>query len=322
MMAFLLVLAGCKKEEYALPAAKEGLQNDLLKRTLGPNIVGEPLEFAYAIAIKGGAIESAAVTASFEGASGTYMEHRSFFTDAANAGKDSGIVVAAPSVTSHNTTTVTFTKDTAAATLRYYYIIPEEARGKTITFTFSAKSKNGQSVSYSAGPYQVAKMEMVRHLTLTNGDSCYLSISDLKVYSNATVAANAGKVDLIYLQRTTTNNTFNHALVSPAADPEYLPGVTLPAGVNKSTKLRKVFNLQDYHLGKKKDGTFLQWAIFVDDIDFQRLDLSESANFALNLKEQAGVWAETSDGKYRAYIYFNEVNANRTALISIKRYTL
>jgi hypothetical protein len=33
----LLALAGCKKEEYAIPAAGTELSNDCIKRTLGPN---------------------------------------------------------------------------------------------------------------------------------------------------------------------------------------------------------------------------------------------------------------------------------------------
>ena len=76
----------------------------------------------------------------------------------------------------------------------------------------------------------------------------YISISDMTVYNAANVAANAAKVDLVYLYRVVTGVTFAHALVAPAANPIYLPGVTLPAGVNRNTKERKVFNLQDHNL--------------------------------------------------------------------------
>ncbi|MFY0254750.1 DUF4466 family protein [Chitinophaga sp. 30R24] len=41
------------------------------------------------------------------------------------------------------------------------------------------------------------------------------------------------------------------------------------------------------------------------------------------MKEQAGVWVETTDGKYRAYIYINKADdTNKSAVISIKRYTM
>ena len=43
-------------------------------------------------------------------------------------------------------------------------------------------------------------------------------------------------------------------------------------------------------------------------------------NYAINLKQDAGVWAQTADGKYRAYILFNSAATAGTAVISMKRY--
>ena len=158
---------------------------------------------------------------------------------------------------------------------------------------------------------------MVRNLAVSNGNMAYISIADTAVYNAANAATNAAKIDLVYLYRNLTTSTFGHALVSPAADTSYLPGITLPAGVNRSTKEQKVFNMQDYNLARLQFG-----GIFVDDIDFQKLDLSTQPNFAVNLKAEAGVWVETADKKYRAYIYINSVNANGSAVISMKRYAL
>jgi hypothetical protein len=45
-------------------------------------------------------------------------------------------------------------------------------------------------------------------------------------------------------------------------------------------------------------------------------------NYALGLKAESGVWVETIDKKYRAYIFVNSINAAGTAVISIMRYTL
>lgn len=317
LMLVLLFIASCKKEEYAIPAAKDALQTDVIKRTLGPNIVGQNIEFAFAMAIPKakGKLVSAQVLASIPGAAGTYLENNSYFTK--GNGADTGILIGQPSVTDDMRTTVTFTKDTNAATLRYYYLIPEAARGKTVSFTFSAKSSDGETVSYAMGPYTIAKMDMVRNITVSDGNAMYISIGDTAVYNPATVAANAGKVDLIYLYRPLANIAFNHSLVSPAADPQYLPGVTLPAGVNRSTRMNKVFNLQDYNLAR------LQYGIYIDDLDFQQLNLSGAPNFAINLKAEAGTWVETADGKYRAYIYINSVNNTaKSAVISIKRYAM
>jgi hypothetical protein len=317
LMATFLVASGCKKKDYELPVPKDVLQNDCLKRTQGPNIVGQNIEFAYAMAIlpEKGKLVSARVEASIDGATGTWMENKSYYTN--NSGVDVGITVGNPSVTNKNITTVTFNKDTNAATFRYYYVIPESARGQSVSFTFSAESSNGETVSYKMGPYTIAKMDMKRNIAVSDGNVAYISITDMAAY-NATDAANkAGNIDLVYLYRSLSTSAFNHALVSPAADAQYLPGITLPNGVNRSINARKVFNLQDYNLAQ------LQYGIYIDDLDFQQLNLSNEPNYAINLKAEAGIWVETADHKYRAYIYFNSAsNTSKSAVLSIKRYAL
>ena len=310
----LFILSACQEDDYSIPTAKPGLQNDCIKRTLGPNITGLDIEFAYAMAIlpDEGNIVSARVEASIPGASGTWMENNSYYTN--GSGVDVGILVGSPSVTSGTKTEVTFTRDTCAATLRYYYQIPEEARGKVVSFTFSAKASNGQSVSYDMGPYTVAQMDMKLDLVAKDGEACYISIADLAVYDAAGAAAHADNIDLVYLYRSIAGITFNHALVSPAADPEYLPDVTLPAGVNNSTRESKAWSLQDQQLAR------LQYGIFIDDIDFQEIDLTNAPDYAINMKQEAGLWVETEDGKYRGYIYINKVdNTNKAMTLSIKR---
>lgn len=316
LLAAIVMLTGCEKEEYAIPTSEEVLQNDLIKRSLGPNIVGQPIEFAYAMAIlpDKGKLVSATVEASFPGATGTLLENRSFNTN--GSGVDVPVQIGDPSVTHGTITTVTYTRDTSAATLRYFYVVPEEARGKDVSFTFSATSSNGETVSYKAGPYKVAKLDMIRNLAVSNNNAAYISIENMAVYNAANAAANAGKIDLVYLFRNLTTSMFNHALVSPAADPQYLPGVTLPAGVNRSTKILKVFNLQDYDLARTQVG------VYIDDRDFEQINLADAPNFAINLRAEAGTWVETADGKYKAYVYLNSVNANGSAVISIKRYAL
>jgi hypothetical protein len=318
-MAVLVVMAtmfvSCQKDEYTLPEAVKELTNDCIKRTIGPNIVSLPIEFAYAMAIpkSKGKLVSAQVEASIAGATGTYLEHRSFYTN--TGGVDVPVTVGTPSSNDGKSTKVAFTVDTTAATLRYYYVIPEEARGQSVTFTFSATSSNGQTVSYKMGPYTIAKMGIKKNIAVSNGNLAYISIENMTAYTAAEAAANAGKVDLVYLYRATPAS-FTHALVSPGADASLLPGVTLPSGVNRSTKLRKVFNLQDRNLAN------LQFGIYVDDKDLQEVDLTDAPNYALGLRAEAGTWVETADKKYKAYIFVNAVNANGSAVISILRYAL
>jgi hypothetical protein len=305
----------CTKQEYTIPDPVSQLTNDCIKRTIGPSIVSLPLEFAYAMALPkiNGKLVSAEVEASIAGASGTFLEHRSFYTN--SSGVDVPVIIGTPSTTVDKLTKVTFNVDTNASTLRYNYVIPEEARGKSVSFTFTATSSDGKTATYKMGPYTVSKMEIKKNLAVSNGVNAYISIEDMAVYNATAAATNAGKVDLVYLYRATPT-TFTHALVSPGADAAYLPGVTLPSGVNRSTKLRKVFNLQDRNLSN------LQYGIYVDDIDFTQLDMVDMPNYALGLKAEAGVWVETTDKKYRAYIFVNSINPAGTAVISIMRYAL
>ena len=318
LLTILVVFfTACQDEEYSLPAAKTGLNNDCIKRTLGPNVVGLNLEFAYAMALPKaeGKIISAQVEASIAGAPATYLENRSFSTN--GSGVDVPVTVGSPSVNSGTKTEVVFTKDTCAATLRYFYIIPEEARGKTVKFTFSAKASNGQTVSYEMGPYNIAKMDMKLDLLLSDNNNSYISIANMAVYNAATAATNAANIDLVYLYRVITGITFTHALVAPASSPDYLPGITLPSGVNKSAKIWKVWALRDQQLAR------LQYGIFIDDLDFQQLDFTGAPDYAISLRAEAGIWVETADGKYRAYIYINKIdNTKKEMTISIKRYPM
>jgi len=315
ILIMLTSLLACTKQEYTIPDPVSQLTNDCIKRTIGPSIVSLPLEFAYAMALPkiNGKLVSAQVEASIAGASGTFLEHRSFYTN--SSGVDVPVTIGTPSTTVDKLTKVTFSVDTNASTLRYYYVIPEAARGQSVSFTFTANSSDGKTATYKMGPYAISKMSITKNLAVSNGANAFISIEDMAVYNAASAATNAGKIDLVYLYRATPT-TFTHALVSPGADAAYLPGVTLPSGVNRSTKLRKVFGLQDRNLSN------LQYGIYVDDIDFQQLDMVDMPNYALGLKAESGVWVETTDKKYRAYIFVNSINAAGTAVISIMRYTL
>jgi hypothetical protein len=297
--------------------------NKCIKRSLGPNVAGQEIEFVYAIAIQpeAGKLVSAQVEASIAGASATWLEHRSYHT--ALNGIDTAVEVASQSVNEGNITKVEFTVDTCAAALRYYYVIPEEAKGKTVRFTFSAVASNGERVSITMGEYQIAAMDMQLDMELT-ASRCYFSIEDRTAYTAAEAAAIPEKIDLIYLYRNYNTDTvsFNHAFVSPAADAsKYLPGITLPAGINRDTKIRDV-GVLDAHLARLhlKTPAEAQPAIYIDDIDLHDMDLSQMPDYALDIITNDGMWIETQDGKYRAYIFANEMKKGRAgATLSMKR---
>ena len=333
LLMAILVIAGCKEEEYALPVPKSGLQNDAIKRSLGPNVAGLTMEFAYAAALppSEGLISFMRVESTIPGAAGTNLDNNAYFTN--GSGVDVPVLLGEPSVTNGNLSEVAFNRDTCAATLRYSYVIPPEAKGQSVKFTFSSTDNQGRTVSYPMGPYKVAKMDIALDRNLNSNTAAFISIEDMAVYTAAEAAAIPDKIDLVYLYRVVTKiiggpngtptNVFTHALVSPAADPQYLPGVTLPAGVTKSTKLSKTFNLRYFHLTRT-----LATSVYIDDVDLEKLNIANAPNFAVNLKAESGMWVETQDGKYRAFIYINAVNpttggaapgAGATMRISMKR---
>jgi hypothetical protein len=320
----LALLAACESNEIPTAESVTGLENDCIKRSLGPNVAGLDISFVYAVALPSsvGKLTAAKVEASIAGAEGTYLEHRSFYTD--GSGSDIPVAVGNPCVTSGTMSEVTFSTDTCAAALRYYYRIPQEAKGRNVEFTFSAKAGNGQEVSCKMGPYEITRMDIAFDIVATDGENCYISVADMAAYSAAEVASRADRIDLVYLYRNIPNVTFAHAFVAPAASSQYMPGMTLPSGVNNNTLIRKVYGLRDKHLAK------LQYGVYVDDPDFLALDFFGMPNYAVNVKNEGGLWVETHDGKYRAYIYINTVNPgssnpgipDNSAKISIKRYAM
>ena len=77
----------------------------------------------------------------------------------------------------------------------------------------------------------------------------------------------------------------------------------------------KVYGLQDRQLSD------LQYSKFIDDLDFETIDMSKCTNYILGLKEEAGAWVETADGNYRAYVNINKASASEVT-VSVKRYKM
>ena len=317
ILAVVFLAGACQDDEYTLPEANTHFQNDVIKRSLGPNVAGLEIEFVHAMALgcDEGHIVSAQVEASIPGAEGTYLEHHSYHTG--SGGSDVGVVVGNPSTTTGNVTTVDFTVDTCAAALRYYYMVPEEAKGQTVSFTFSAVASTGEEVTFDIGPYDVGMVDVKRDIVLSNNNLSFFSIADLEVYDAEQISSTPEKIDLVYLYRSIPGINFNHALVAPTADNEFLPDVTLPGLAENATRIRQTWQVRDEHLART------QYTVYIDDLDFEQLDLSQSADYAINLRAESGAWVETVDGLYRAFIYVNEVNNSEgTMTISVKRYTV
>lgn len=321
LLSFALTLVACDDDPVLLKDPVSALSNDCIKRSLpvAPNIVGNEIEFAYAMAIPNelGKLSSAQVVSSIAGATGTYFDPNSYYTN--SSGQDIPVKVCSDSETNGTTTVIDFTVDTCTATLRYYYIIPEEARGKDVQFSFSVKASNGQVAEYKLGPYKISKMDMAKNLSVTN-DKCYLSFLNegeaVHIYSKADLQANpslAAKIDIMYAY--SEKSDLSHAFYTSSSPKEYMGGTELPSGFVNNTKMIKVYGLQDRQLSD------LQYSKFIDDLDFETIDMSKCTNYILGLKEEAGAWVETADGKYRAYVYINKASASEVT-VSVKRYKM
>jgi hypothetical protein len=330
---FLLFLAACSDDTKMEGPTGGILKNDCIKRSLGPGVAGLDMEFAYAMAVTDQAdkIVSASVEASIAGAAETWLEHRSY-------NPNGFVAVGSQAVNTGAKTTVDFIVDTCAATLRYYYRIPDAAKGKQVSFTFSAKAGNGETVSHQMGPYTIANMDIKHDLHL-DATSCYISLADMAVYNATEAAADPSKIDLIYLYRNypAWGVNFGHAFVSPAADPAYLPaanaqyrpdGFILPVGVSNSSPVRKTNELRDRQLydipGQPATS---QYGIYVDDVDIKTLNFTGMPDYAIDMRAESGLWAETQDKKYRAFIYVNSTTSPSnssigSAVISLKRLTM
>lgn len=294
------------------------LRNKCIKRTLGPNVVGNQINLVYAMAMPygSGKLQSCTVTASIAGATGTWLENNSYYTN--SSGIDVPVPVATPSVTDGVNTTVTFNVDTCASTLRYYYVIPEEARGREVSFTLTAKAVDGQTISTTMGPYQVCKQYIKRDITLTKA-RCYISLEDMAAYTLAEAQLIPEKIDLVYLWRNKTSAgvQFGHVFAAPVADREWTDDLNIPASMTRDIRLRKEWGIIDGHLTDDPD-----YGTYIDDIDFETIELQRMPNYCINMKAQGGMWLETADGRYRAYLYINSLRSTSGGVISIKRYDM
>lgn len=323
------------------------LRNDVLKKTVAPAIAGEKIEFAYAMGAQEGILNKAEVVASIAGATGTGFELYSWYT---NASKDNVVVGGVtyktgddvPLKTVKEATTDgavskavmeskidevyvrpyvpygTSQVDMVAATIRYAYVVPEEAKGKTVSFQFSSQSNTGASAFCNTPSYKISKMDMKRLIQMESEGACYFSIENMAAYTKAEVVAqNLGnKIDFIYIYQDKLNGfDYKHSFVSPGTDPKYIAisGI-VPAGATNKTVMEKRANVRDAQLkGSTPD-------VFIDDIDFETLDLSAAVDYALNFNKDDGAFMKTTDGKYAAYVYVNS-NSNPFT-VSIKRYPL
>ncbi|MBD2756778.1 DUF4466 family protein [Spirosoma validum] len=318
VLGILFLTLGCQTKD----PAPDTLKNDLLKKTTGPAVVGDRIEFAYAIGTTEGDLRNVRAEASIPGTTGTGFSRFSWYTNR-NTGVDQPVQTAADTVTNGAVSTANIIDQATnkAITLRYFYYPTDEAKGKDVSFRFSGTSSTGKEVSFQSPAYRVSSMDMKRSLALVDGAKAYVSIADMAVYTKAEVEQNnlANKIDFVYIYRATLGAyAFGHALVAPS-NPDYLKDVTLPTGLAKPrTAIDKRVDVKDAQLR----GT-TGFDVYIDDIDLQQATFPNTADYAYGLTADQGAFVKTADGAYAAYIYVNSVNnTTKSMTVSIKRLKL
>lgn len=321
LMLSSVLLGSCKKES----TGDGPLKNEVIKRTVSPLIVGERIELAYGAGSLAGKLAAMQVIASIPGGAGTGFEivtHRTV-----NAA-DLVTTVASNAVTNAATSSATII-DTNATTLRYYYVIPEAARGQQVSFSFSVTDKAGNNASTTTPAYTISKMDMARNITVVGSatGARYFSIELMRAFTQAQVDSGnlSSKIDFVYayaatVTPTATPYTFGHSLLSLATPSTYIPpALTIPSAWTKNnTLMEKKIGTTVYDGQLKGD---VNNTIFVDDLDLQKQSFAGSVNYSLGMAADGSVFMRTADGKYNAFVFVNTAtNASSTAVLSLKRY--
>ena len=325
----MFLITGC--EEDKSPTI---LRNDCLHRSWGIHMVGEEMYFAYAAAIPPelGKINAVKVVASIPGGPNTRIDPRLYKIDA--SGHDVGTTVALNiPQTNPAATKVNLVIDTCAVTLRYYYDIPEEARGKHVHFDFYAEASNGDVVTYRMGPYTCSRQDYRTGLQADN-DRRYISIEDMAVYTWAEIKDGSKKIDVVYTYEEVKTPTspggsgsiggLNKCFFSPTtaakARIKEFADIELPQD-ERNTKIRESAHAKDEVIEQSK------WHLYITDEDFRALDFDRMgySNLVTNfVTEYNCLWLETEDGKYRAWIWVNTKSSVHTDKITfgMKRYEI
>lgn len=307
--------AGCSDDDDV------ALQNDFIKKSVAPLVVGEKVQFSYAAGTTDGKLKSFKVVASAPGDVGTNFEPYAWRTE---NGNEISTVVAMDCKTEGAVSTANII-DSQATTLRYYYVIPSDLKGKQVSFEFSSTSQNGETVTCKTPVYKVSSMDIRKKIELCGEETGarYFSIEDMKAYTLEEVVKGnlMDKIDFIYAYDATKSvgeneYTYKHAIFAPGASMYYPDDFSLPSGWSaKETLMDKKLYVWD---GQLKEDDHL--AIYVDDLDLQTATFENSTNGILDLRAEGSVFLKSADGKHVAYIYINSLNdQTKKMVLGIKK---
>jgi hypothetical protein len=326
MMSF--TFSSCEKDEDY-----ERVQ--YLKKTYGPVIVGHQVDFSFAIASDdGSSLKNFEITATYPGQTGTTADTKCYWTllDGVTYNKEmlSGIITDGRVTSGSVIDGIKWEMGSVsgyssqAVTIRYFYIPPEEARGKKLQFDISYTTVNGSEKSYSTIEYNVEKMDMVKDVVLTdpagNTGRNYYSLSELKAYTQAEVEAEnkSAVIDFVYRYTTSSiptpgGNTITlGTCISAPSHAVYMNTNYIPAAWSKNATLIEYRKWDDMQLKGNTPNSY------VTDLDLQSTSLNGNTFGEYGIKKDFSLLMQTADGKYLAFVYFKTVGT-ATVTIGIKR---
>lgn len=326
IFAGILALS-CTKE------TEDPIRCDCLDRSWGIHMVGENLSFAFAGAMYPGTgtLKSFKVVATIPGDTGTGWDENTYKTSSSG---EEVPTLAAKTIRQSDpcASKVDILLDTSALTLRYKYVIPEEARDKDVSFTFYASNEKGQVVAREMGPVHCSRQYCVTGLQASN-TRCYISVEDMAVYTYDEVIAGNKTVDVVYAYRAVPTDSspggegstggLNKCFMSPTSEAinriKELRDVKLPP-VERNTKLRESAHAKDEVIEHSK------WHLYITDRDFAEMDFQRAgySNLVTNFVTAYNcIWIETEDGKYRAWMWVNTPAGGGDAItFGMKRYAM
>ena len=304
---------------YGQNMTPTGLKVELRKTSYPPFIIGDKIEFSFAAgSATEGKLSKLEVTASIVGAVGTKLDLKGRFYNW-ETGMDDVYSVFKDTLNSGNITSGYYV-DTIAATARYTYVIPAEARGKNISLTFkvSTASKTvSQTVNYTISNIILTKGLVMQSATVDGTDKAFFSIADGKAYSRAEIeTGNLQKsIDFVYVVDpigSATSWKLNSALLAPAN--QYMPAGLLGVNwIDKNASGIEMKNWEDFQLmgsGRLNN---------VDDLDFQQASIVTNTMMAFNLALNSRSLVRSADGKWIALVWVTAVDAN-SLTINMKKY--
>jgi hypothetical protein len=322
---FLFIFSSCEKNSdllnYGQNMTPTGLNVELRKTSYPPFITGDKIEFSFAAGSPTeGTLSKLEVTASIAGALGTKLDLQGRYFNWVT-GMDDVYNVFKDTLNTGNITSGNYV-DTIAATARYTYVIPTEARGKKISLTFkvSTVSKSvSQTVDYTVSNIIMNKGVVIQTATVDGTGKAFFSIADGKAYSRTEVeAGNLQKsIDFVFVVEPLGPGTswkLNSAILAPAN--QYMPvGLLGASWTDKNASAIETKNWEDFQLmGSGRLN-------MVSDLDFQQASIVTNTLMAINLAVDSRALVKSADGKWIALVWVKTVD-NSNLVFNIKKYQL